>query len=306
MASKGVTSHAALGATHMSGCRPQAKPAAESWPSGHLDAPAAANQGVDMTSTASLLQSQPEPGQTESPMIRHGVTIYGSFEGPWSYLASRRADLLRRNGVTVDWRAVEPVDGREARAAGQLARLHRVRAQLDQVLTELGPGERLPYSLGGFVPGTTAAVLAYAGAYRAGVAAAVRPVLFEALWLHGVDLGDGEVVRALIADAWPGLGPVDEEPVSNDFPVAAIDPLAEAPGRLRQQWRDELSALDGVVLPVLVIDGRARLRGGHAVGWLGEELVRRGVDPAGPATADHRRRGSRRGPTPRGSGRWYG
>jgi 2-hydroxychromene-2-carboxylate isomerase len=224
-----------------------------------------------MTFKEWVLDSQHESGRTRPRTIRGRITIYGSFDDPWSYLASRRADLLRRDGVHVDWRAVEAADRREARAAGQQARLHRVRAQLDQVVTELLPGERLPYSFTGFVPETTAAVLEYADAYRAGVGTAIRTALFEALWWRGFDVGDAELVQKLATRAWSGPRPCDRP--------------EDAARQLRQLWRDELSVLGNDLLPVLVVDGRARLHGCHAAGWLGDEMMRRGVDPKSSSTA---------------------
>jgi len=69
---------------------------------------------------------------------------------------------------------------------------------------------------------------------------------------------------------------VDVEPVRRGLPASALADVPEAAvHELRQRWRDELSDLGGDVLPVLVVDGRARLHGGHAVGWLGEETMRR-------------------------------
>lgn len=160
-----------------------------------------------------------------------------------------------------------------------------MRAQLDQAMTELRPGERLPYSWAGFVPQARAAVLAYAAAYRAGLDAEIRPALFETLCVHGFDLDDVEVVHGLIRDVRCGRGAADVEPVSHELPVSDLIGQPErAVFQLRQRWRDELSVLGGDVLPVLVVDGKARLHGGHAVSWLGDEMARRGVDPNGAAT----------------------
>ena len=40
-------------------------------------------------------------------MTAERVVVYGDFNCPWSYLASRRAAVLAEDGVDVDWRAVE-------------------------------------------------------------------------------------------------------------------------------------------------------------------------------------------------------
>lgn len=264
-------------------CRRLAADRAGVWPSGDLGSRAVDGHGGRHGYHAGSVRQ----------MIRRGLTIYGSLDCPWSYLASRRASLLEREGVRVDWRILEQSDRREARAAGTLPRLHRVRAQLDQAMTDLRHGERLPYRLPARLPRTSAAVLAYAAAYRAGRAGAVRSALFEALWVHGLDLDDTELVNLLVKEAWPDHEPADGEPVDRRQHLATVDQPEQELRRLRQRWRDEVSALPCDVLPVLVFDGRARLHGCHAVGWLGDELGRRGIDQDGAAdkAIQHRRSG---------------
>jgi 2-hydroxychromene-2-carboxylate isomerase len=214
--------------------------------------------------------------QTASMGATARIVVYGGFDSPWSYLASRRAALLAPTGVHVDWRAVEDtVDPPDQPSRSPFARtpfsrsseeLDRVRDQIEHVLVALLPGEVLPYSLAGFVPHTAAAVLSYAGAYEGGVAASVREMLFEAFWLHACDLGNPKLVHTLTTHALRG-----------DAAVAALQrarPARDLSGR----WAAERLTRGSGALPTLVVEGSADLCGQQAVAWLGRELVRRDVD----------------------------
>jgi hypothetical protein len=181
----------------------------------------------------SSMEVKPVPPEERSataarPAPAQRVILYGDFNCSWSYLASRRAALLSADGVEIDWRAVEhdsphhrpsqqsspqaptqaprraptqgpqqaaDVDDRPDESSPGPVRLGPLLEETQQVLTILLPGEELPYALAGFAPLTSAAVPAYADAYRAGVARRVRQVLFEAYWLHAFDLGDPAVVH---------------------------------------------------------------------------------------------------------------
>ncbi|QNN52682.1 DsbA family oxidoreductase [Nocardioides mesophilus] len=208
------------------------------------------------------------------------IVVYGDFNCPWSYLASRRAAQLASDGVEVDWRAVEHEPWRPQPFSDTSTRFHRLRDEMPHVLEALLPGEELPYALAGFVPFTHAAVSGYAEAYGAGVGDRVRHLLFEALWLHGIDLGDAQVVRTLLTDAIRS-GRSDSEPL-HDWGYA-VDvfggPITTTAWRLREQWVSEWQAGGQDMVPVLVRDGEAPLVGLDAVRWLGAELHRRGIDP---------------------------
>jgi 2-hydroxychromene-2-carboxylate isomerase len=209
--------------------------------------------------------------RTPDPRQVHGhLVVYGSFDSAWSYLASRRVMALASTGVDVDWRAVEG-DAPDVDDAGQRAeRLQRVHEELELAAGSLLPDETLPSALAGFVPGTLAAVTAYAEAYRRGSAATIRPVLFEGLWLHGFDLADPHEVRTLLTDGM--LAPPTEGDRWTTTTMSA--------DRLRHQWASELAATRTLATPVLVIDGTPTAAGAVAVGWLGEALTRRHVDLA--------------------------
>lgn len=211
------------------------------------------------------------------------VTLVGDLTCSWSYLASRRATLLEADGVEVRWAMVEHDRRRPGRADVEAERLSRTRRDLDHVTRRLLPGERLPTALAGFVPYTRPAVSGYAEGHLAGVGPRVRRLLFDAFWMHGVDLGDARVVRTLLVDAVRSGGSpsalVREWGYAVDVTGA---PVSTDAWRLLQQWRDEWSR-GGQVVPALVVDGSRRMNGVEAVEWLGAEVVRRGLDPDGAA-----------------------
>jgi 2-hydroxychromene-2-carboxylate isomerase len=208
------------------------------------------------------------------------IVLYGDFSCPWSYLASRRAAMLSGAGVTVDWRAVEHAPPRAGVTVDRSARFRSEQAEIERIVEVLLPGEGLPYTLAGFVPDTGASVAAYAEAYAAGRAALVRQVLFEAFWLHAFDLDDARVVRTLVTDAVRSDASLDGLLRNWDYGLEpAGDAMSASGARLVAQWRAEWLAPGGQVVPTLVVDGRPEI-GTDAVGWLGEELVRRGVDVA--------------------------
>jgi hypothetical protein len=226
------------------------------------------------------------------------LALYGDLTCPWSYLASRRAALLEADGVEVDWWMVEhdrPVPGRPA---AHDARMEAARADLDRVTRRLLPGEQLPHALAGFVPYTKPAVSGYAEAYLAGAGPRARRLLFDAFWMHAVDLGDARLVRTLLVDVVRSGGPSSE--LLRDWGYA-VDvtgaPVTTDAWHLVRRWRDEWSR-GGEVVPALVLDDGRRLDGAAAVEWLGDELVRRDVDvdrqlPAYAEEPDPTRNGSR-------------
>ncbi len=129
------------------------------------------------------------------------VVVYGDFASPWSYLASRRAHRLETAGVAaIDWRAVRSLDTRRWLPQAMTARVETARAVMPEVIEALLPGEELPVDLGERLPFTEAAQSAYAEAYVAGRADQTRRILFQALWIHHVDVNDPEVLRTILYD----------------------------------------------------------------------------------------------------------
>ncbi len=218
------------------------------------------------------------------------LRLYGDFNCPWSYLAERRARLLADQGVEVDWRAVEH-ERRRPRRYGD-TRFACLREEMDRVERSLLPGERYPYSLTGFVPYTTAAVSGYAEAYGAGVAGRVHGLLFEAFWVHGVDIGNPRLVRTLLVDA---IRSGDSDSGCLRDWGYAVDvtggPVTTTAWRLARRWRQEWQETGKETVPVLYVDEQHLFFGEDAVARLGDELAARGLDPA--------REPARRAPTRR-------
>lgn len=206
------------------------------------------------------------------------VVIYGDFNCPWSYLASRRAAVLATDGVTVDWRAVEHAPWRPSRFSDGGTRFAALRGEMDLVLAELIPGEDLPYSLAGYVPFTKSAVSGFAEAYAAGVGDRVRELLFDAFWMHAFDLGDANLVRSLLVDAVQS-GSSPSEPLRTwGYAVDATGgPLTTTAWRLVTGWKRQWRETDKEIVPIVYVDDAEPLLGIDAVQWLGAELVRRGL-----------------------------
>jgi hypothetical protein len=181
--------------------------------------------------------------------------VYAAFDSPWSYLASRRATVLETVGVHLDWRAV--ID--EAAPSGRAERLDRVHAELERMFAVLLPDETLPSSLAGFVPGTTAAVTAYADAYQRGAGTQARRALFDALWLHGFDLADSRETHTLVEDVLSAFRQGHPSGRRRD---------ARPARRLQRQWEAQRRATRATALPVLVRDRGPALEGAHAADWL--------------------------------------
>jgi 2-hydroxychromene-2-carboxylate isomerase len=155
--------------------------------------------------------------------------LYGSFNCPYSFLASLRADrLAAANGATVEWRAVvhEPgVPPGGQPVSRQLADL------LDQELAEirglLTPGERYPARRPAIQPNTSAAVAGYS-ALSGPEAGGLRAALFRAYWADGLDIGNRAVLDRLGCPAVP-------------------------PGQAMRRWQHEWEALDPRVVPAIVL-----------------------------------------------------
>ncbi len=207
------------------------------------------------------------------------IVVYGDFNCPWSYLASRRAAVLATDGVKVDWRAVEHEPWRPSRFTDSSVRFTDLREEMDHVVAELAPGEELPYSLAGFVPYTRAAVSGYAEAYAAGVASRVRDVLFEAFWMHAFDLGDAKVLRTLLVDAVRSGSSPSELLREWGYAVDVTGgPVTTPAWRLVTSWAQQWRDTGKETVPVVLVGEAAPLFGTDAVEWLGAELVRRGLE----------------------------
>ena len=212
------------------------------------------------------------------PGTARQLRIYGDFNCPWSYLAERRARLLADHGVVVDWRAVEHEPRRPSRHGD--TRFACLREEMGRVERSLLPDEPYPYSLAGFVPYTAAALSGYAEAYGAGVADQAHSRLFEAFWVHGLDIGSPRLVRTLLVDAILSGG--SDSDCLRDWGYA-VDvtggPVTTTAWRLARRWRQEWRETGKEVVPMLYVDESGPVFGEDAVARLGDELVARDIDP---------------------------
>lgn len=193
---------------------------------------------------------------------REPLVIYGDFNCPFSALASMRATVLeRRDGVAIEWRAVEhdptiPLHGEAL--TGELR--EELLQELTQVRGLLRDGEPDELRLPDRRPNTHRVTLAYAATdpRRRPV---VRARLFEAYWKLGEDLNA------------PGL--------LDRLGARAVDEVTAA------RWRGEWQALPRPIVPEMVLpDGTAR-RGIHALDHLAE-LVGQPVSDAGGVSGSPR------------------
>jgi 2-hydroxychromene-2-carboxylate isomerase len=234
------------------------------------------------------------------------VIVYGDFNCPYSYLASQRADLLSRTGVTtIDWRSVEhdqglPVTGR---------RSDRDRAAWDRELAEVAslalPGEQVPAGPPALISNTQAAVAAYAEAVSDGVAGELRRRLFRAIWAQGLHLSSAYEVRRVVAGVmWPQED-ITDRLASPDIPslllrdpelarivrrsggTIALDggPLTTAGWRRIRQWRQEWLALRSQVIPAVIGPDHVVRPGLDGLGYLADLAGTVGLRPLAPARA---------------------
>jgi hypothetical protein len=249
------------------------------------------------------------------------VIVYGDFNCPYSYLASQRADLLSRAGVTVDWRAVEhdwclPVTGSPS-ASGRAG----WQRELAEVAALALPGEQVPAGPPVLISNTGAAVAAYAEAVTDGVADELRGSLFRAIWAQGLHLSSAYEVRRLVtALMWPQEY-ISDQLASPDFPTPLLRdpdlaritrrsggtiatngvPLTTSGWRRIRQWRQEWLALPSQVIPAVVGSDQIVRPGIEGLGYLAElvsatglltrlpaqgaSAPSRGARPAAPARA---------------------
>jgi hypothetical protein len=211
--------------------------------------------------------------------VRH-LVVYGDFNCPWSYLVSRRAALLSTNGLQIDWRAVEHAPLQDATTEDTSTRFEDLRDELEEVEAFLLPGEPLPFALAGFLPHTRDAVAAYAEAYAAGASVVVRTLLFEALWLHSLDLADPSVVHTLVVDAIRTQPPSGHPLAHWEYDVGATALSSHTTAaRLSATWAEEWRAIGHGTVPVILINGLRPILGTEAVEWMGRQLLNRGIVP---------------------------
>lgn len=203
------------------------------------------------------------------------VIIYGDFTCPGCYLASWRAELAGRTTHAVDWRAVEhraslPFTGVRAGSPemGELKTDWAAMTKL-QMADEILPG-RAP----SFVANSQAATAGYAEAYGAGVAERARRVLFQAYWVDGLDIGNPEVLRGLLADTILS-GSSSSQPLHEwGYAVtSAHGPITTAASHLVIDWQRQWHDLGSPHAPALVDGNHAVTIGDDALAQLERQVT---------------------------------
>lgn len=168
------------------------------------------------------------------------LIVYGSFNCPFSYLASLRADRLQaRGGVELDWRAVVHDPGvPESGIAVEDELAGDLDEELEQVRALLEPGEDYPARRPPVQPNTVKAVSGYAS--RGGHAHELRRSLFAAFWADGEDIGDITVLDRLGCPAVP-------------------------PGEAMNAWDHEWRSCEVRIVPTLVLPGGRQVPGLDAI-----------------------------------------
>lgn len=209
------------------------------------------------------------------------TVLYGDFSCPWSYLAYHRLTRLYRTAGDVEFRAVEHDPWRARPRSSASESLACLDEELGRVAAQLLPGETLPLALPPAVPITRAAVSGYAEAFGADVADLAAARLFESFWTRGTDLSSPAAVRTLLADAvMAGTSPSDPLRRWGHAVDVTGGPMTTTAWRLVRRWREEWTAMEKEVVPVLVLPDGEHLYGVDAVEHLGQALATSGVDPS--------------------------
>jgi hypothetical protein len=174
------------------------------------------------------------------------LVVYGSFNCPYSFLASLRADRLVAAGyASLDWRAVvhDPdVPAGGVAVGGELAEMFD--RELGEIRALLAPGERYPARRPSVQSNTTQAVAGYAVAPN-DHKRRLRSELFSAFWVDGDDIGERALLDSLGCPAAP-------------------------PGETMRRWNAEWRGMARPVVPMMVLPGGQVSRGLGALSRLAE------------------------------------
>ncbi len=233
------------------------------------------------------------------------ITLVGDFADPLSFLASQRVEQIRSLDLhDVHWFAVE--SDRERPMGGRPLQ----RALIERAQRLAAPGEAVP-APELRVPNSRAATSAYAESFTDGVPDAMRCALYDALWAHGRDIGDPNVIRQIVVDILNPLRPAGDIDwrVRANLPIVPLGdanliattrrlglivsmgrgPLTLA-GQLRiDKWRQLWLQQAAPTLPLLLTDVGESLAGEPALAWLADLLPHRHlVATAGGAARQNR------------------
>lgn len=227
------------------------------------------------------------------------VTIIGDFADPLSFLASQRVEQLRSLGLLdVHWLAVEAEHSRPV--GGTLLKP----ALLERVRRLAAPGEVVPVA-DLRVPSSRAATAAYAESFTDGAPDAIRRALFDALWVHGRNIGDPDVIRRIVfgvLNPVPPTGDIDWRiranlplvPLGDPDPIATTrrlgfivsmgrGPLTVVGQERIDAWRRSWQQHGTPALPLLITDLGEALIGDGALSWLADRLPHRAAAAANRA-----------------------
>ncbi len=234
-----------------------------------------------------------------------GAVLYADLTCPACYLASLRTDLLAEAGQELPrWRFVEHRPGVRLSAvvpddATQQARERELASVLAHVRDD-EPIDRdlLPRHVPAVLPSTNAAVVAYAEAANAGVGDVARRLLFAAYWQDGLDLGNLNLLRALLLNPvlravanrhpapsrptppWRWDGAANVVSWTGNLVSVQGGPITAAGERLVRTWREQRRALDAPACLTLVTAAGQVLSGAAAL----DELLLPHLVPASSAT----------------------
>lgn len=224
------------------------------------------------------------------------ITIVGDFADPLSFLASQRTEHIRSLDLhDIRWLAVvadyaRPMGGTSLDVS-----------TVDQLRRLTAPGEATPIAEL-LVANSRAATAAYAESFSDGVTDAMRVALFDALWVHGRNIGDPNVIRSVVFDVLnpiPPYGDIDWRVRANLplIPLGVADPIAATrrlgfivsmgrgpltvTGQERiDEWRCFWREHGSPELPLLVTDDGEPFTGTHALTWLAHQLPHHDVAAA--------------------------
>ena len=219
------------------------------------------------------------------------ITLVGDFADALSFLASQRAELIRSLGLDeVRWLAVEADRTRPTGGAVLDA------AVVDRIERLAAPAEAVPLA-GLRVPNARAATAAYAESFTDGVPDAMRRAVFDALWVHGRNIGDPGVIRSIafaVLNPFPPYGDIEWRIRANlpIVPLGGADPITATrrlgfivstgrgpltgDGQHRiDEWRRFWQQHGAPELPLLLADDGRAFTGEDALTWLARQLAHR-------------------------------